>query len=91
MDGASNAVVDRAAPDAAGSSDLAPSSDDLFNKWLDLAMTGPRTATWPMRKALGMTQRLAHAPYDLAHGFVNSAVLVNVDVDVDIASRAPTN
>lgn len=90
MKGTSSSVVDRSAADAAGSSGLAPSSDDLLKQWLDLAMTGPRTATGTVRKALEMTQRLAHAPYGLGRSFVQSAVLVNVDVDVDIASRAPT-
>jgi len=40
--------------------------------------------------ALEMTQRLAHAPYGLGRSLVQSAVLVNVEVDVDIASREPT-
>lgn len=40
--------------------------------------------------ALEMTQRLAHAPYDFGRSLVQSAVLVNVEVDVDIASREPT-
>jgi hypothetical protein len=40
--------------------------------------------------ALEMTQRLVHAPYDFGRGLVQSAVLVNVNVDVDIASREPT-
>jgi hypothetical protein len=40
--------------------------------------------------ALDMTQRLAHAPYGLGRSFVQSTVLVNVDVDVDIASRELT-
>ncbi len=40
--------------------------------------------------ALEMTQRLVHAPYDLGRGLVQSAVLVNVNVDVDVASREPT-
>jgi hypothetical protein len=89
MDANSNAVADRPAHEE-DPKDVAKGSEDLLKQWLDLALTGPRTATWPMRKALGATQRLAHAPYDLAHGFVNSAVLVNVDVDVDIASRPTT-
>jgi hypothetical protein len=40
--------------------------------------------------ALEMTQRLAHMPYGLGRSLVRSAVLVNVNVDVDIASRAAT-
>jgi hypothetical protein len=40
--------------------------------------------------ALEMTQRLAHSPYDVGRGLVQSAVLVNVDVDVDVASRTTT-
>jgi len=40
--------------------------------------------------ALEMTQRLAHAPYGLGRSLVRSAVLVNVNVDVDIASRVAT-
>jgi hypothetical protein len=42
--------------------------------------------------ALEMTQRLVHAPYDLGRSLVQSAVLVNVDVNVDfdIASRPQT-
>jgi hypothetical protein len=39
--------------------------------------------------ALEMTQRLVHAPYGFGRGLVQSSVLVNVDVDVDIASREP--
>jgi protein-disulfide isomerase-like protein with CxxC motif len=37
--------------------------------------------------ALEMTQRVAHAPFDLGRTLVHTAVLVNVDVDVDVASR----
>lgn len=40
--------------------------------------------------ALEMTQRLVRAPHGLARSFVQSAVLVNVEVDVDIASPRST-
>jgi hypothetical protein len=89
-------------------------SDDVLKQWLNLAMTGERTASATVRKfvdtvdkltpldrvgltrrrevivaALEMTQRLAHSPYDLGRGLVQSSVLVNVDVDVDVASQSP--
>jgi hypothetical protein len=40
--------------------------------------------------ALEMTERLVQMPYDFGRSLVQSAVLVNVNVDVDVASRAPT-
>jgi hypothetical protein len=42
--------------------------------------------------ALEMTQRLVHTSYDVGRSLVQSAVLVNVDVNVDfdIASQPPT-
>ncbi len=89
-------------------------SDDVLKQWLELAVTGQRTASATVRKfvdtvdkvapldsvglakrreviaaALDMTQRLAHAPYDVGRGLVQSTVLVNVDVDVDVASQPP--
>jgi hypothetical protein len=106
-------------PDEASSSlsdhrgGLAAGSPDILSQWLELAMSGPRTASGTVRKfvdtidkvvplddvglaqrrqvvtaALEMTQRLVHAPYDLGRSLVQSAVLVNVDVgvDVDVAS-----
>ncbi len=100
-------------------SDLATSdrqggSDDVLKQWLELAVTGQRTASATVRKfvdtvdkvtpldsvglakrreviaaALEMTQRLAHTPYDVGRSLVQSAVLVNVNVDVDVASQPP--
>jgi hypothetical protein len=89
-------------------------SDDVLKQWLNLAVTGERTASATVRKfvdtvdkvtpldrvglarrreviaaALEMTQRLAHSPYDLGRSLVQSAVLVNVNVDVDVASQQP--
>lgn len=37
--------------------------------------------------ALEMTQRLVHTPYGVGRSLVQSAVLVNVEVDVDVASQ----
>ncbi|HET9163342.1 MAG TPA: hypothetical protein VFN89_07875 [Solirubrobacterales bacterium] len=45
---------------------------------------GPARQLELIAAALEMTQRLAHAPADLARGFVQSSVLVDVDVDVDV-------
>ena len=101
-------------------SDLLPDqrpehSDDVLSQFLELAATGPRTASGTVRRvvdtvdgltpldraglakrrevvaaALEMTQRLVHAPYDVGRGVVHSTVLVNVEVDVDIASQQAT-
>lgn len=62
----------------------------LTDQWLELARAGGRTTLETLRAfapALELAERAAHAPYDLLRHAVASAVLVNVDVDVNVASR----
>ncbi len=63
---------------------------DTVDKVVPLDGVGLARRREVISAALEMTQRLIHTPYDLGRGLVQSAVLVNVDVDVDIASRTPT-
>lgn len=60
---------------------------DAVEKVAPLDRVGPTRQLEVLAAAFEMTQRLIHAPYDISHGLVQSAVLVNVDVDVDIASN----
>ncbi|MGN6190485.1 MAG: hypothetical protein ACTHOE_16465 [Conexibacter sp.] len=46
---------------------------------------GPRALA---KGTVERADRLAHAPQELLRGAVNSTVTVNVDVDVNVASRA---
>ena len=52
-----------------------------------LDAVGPARQLELIAGALEMTQRLAHTPFDLGRTLVHSTVLVDVDVDVDIASQ----
>jgi hypothetical protein len=63
---------------------------DTLDKVVPLDGVGPSGRREVIGAAMEMTQRLIHAPYDIGRSFVQSAVLVNVNVDVDVASRAPT-
>lgn len=62
----------------------------LTDQWLELARAGGRTTLETLRAfapALELAERAAHVPYDALRHAVASAVLVNVDVDVNVASR----
>lgn len=62
----------------------------LTDQWLELWRAGGRTTLDTLRAfapVLELADRAAHAPYDLLRHAVASTVLVNVDVDVNVASR----
>lgn len=62
----------------------------LTDQWLELWKAGGRTTLEALRAfgpALALADRAAHAPYELLRHAVASAVMVNVDVDVNVASR----
>ncbi|HEX4804821.1 MAG TPA: hypothetical protein VFU94_02875 [Conexibacter sp.] len=62
----------------------------LTDQWLELARAGGRMTLETLRAfapALELAERAALAPYDALRHAVASAVLVNVDVDVNVASR----
>jgi len=72
---------------AAAATELPPL---LTDQWLELARAGGHATLETLRAfapALALADRAAHAPYDLLRHAVASAVLVNVDVDVNVASR----
>lgn len=62
----------------------------LTDQWLELARAGGRTTLETLRAfapALELAERAAHAPFDALRHVFASNVLVNVDVDVNVASR----
>lgn len=62
----------------------------LTDEWLELARAGGRATVETLRAfapVLELADRAAHAPYDLLRHAVASNVIVNVDVDVNVASR----
>lgn len=60
---------------------------DAVEKVAPLDRVGPARQVEVFVSALEMTRRLIHAPYGISHGLVQSAVVVDVDVNVDIASK----
>lgn len=63
---------------------------DTVDKLVPLGSVGPVKRRQVITAGLEMTQRLIHAPFGAGRSFVQSAVLVNVNVDVDVASRHQT-
>ena len=60
---------------------------ELLQRCLDLVVTGNLAASRRIHTLAEITERLVRAPFDLGRGVINSAVVVDVDVDVDFASR----
>lgn len=60
---------------------------DVVEKVAPLDRVGPARQMELFVAAFEMTQRLIHAPYDISRGLVQSSVVVDVNVDVDVASR----
>ena len=78
--------------DAAVSGNRAASSTarrfiDAVEKVAPLDRVGPTRQVELFVAAFEMTQRLVHAPYDISRGLVQSSVVVDVNVDVDVASQ----
>jgi hypothetical protein len=62
---------------------------DTVDRVAPLDAVGPARQRELIAAAMEMTRHLAHVPLDVGHSLVQSAVVVDVgvDVDVDIASR----
>ena len=89
-------------PEALAEGTSAEEATDLPEQWLELARVSQRTAIETVRKVLdtvesvplvgtgvSLTERLAHAEYDMLRSIVRSAVGVdvNVGVNVDVLSK----